>query len=383
MIDNEKEDDGSLRDTLVAAFKENTDGDTATSSAEQNGATDAPKQAEQSAVQSREGGEKPNTPATTEAPKADKPIDPPARWTKEEKEQFAALDPSIQKILLGRNKGLEADYTRKMGEIAQERQRFHQLEQVLGPRRDTWQRQGMNDAQFINSVMSYWDLAQRDPMSFIDTFARERGIDLAAAYTPTAEQIAAYFGGQTQAGGDPNGYAQANNLPPAVMQQLNAMQQQQEQLRNVVMQQHQTLTQREQAERQAMNNAATSEIQQFMNAADENGSPLYPFFQDVRTDMVKLMQSGFAQTLHEAYEKAVHIRPDVRSKLEENREITRRRAEEQRRQEEAAKARRAGASVSSSSSTFTPSSTTPDDDGASIRSIIASQFAAARVGGRV
>lgn len=383
MIDEveEKEDEGSLRETIVAAFKGDDTDDTATPSAERTGSdNDVPKE-----TASEDVGDKTPKAADPTQPKAEqeaKPIDPPARWTKEEKEEFAALDPKVQKLLLGRNKGLEADYTRKMGEIAQERQRFHQLEQVLSPRRETWQRQGMNDAQFINSVMSYWDLAQRDPMAFIDQFSRERGIDLAALYTPTAEQLAQYFG-HAQAEGGPDGRSQ-ESLPPAVANQLRQLAQEQEQLRNVVLQQHQTLAQRQQQEHQAIQKAATDEVSQFSGETDEHGNPLRPFFQDVRQDMIKLMQAGIAGTLQDAYDRAVYMRPDVRSKIEENREIARRREEQRRRQEEAAKAKRAGSSISSSSSSYSPSPSGDDDESnLSLRQIIEKQFNKARVGDRI
>lgn len=376
-VDTKEDDGGSIRETLEAAFAENTaTNDTATEGTEPKGTSkEIPKQAATSNAEIPKSGD-------DKSSDANKPIEPPARWTKEQKEEFAALDPQIQKILLSRNKGLEGDYTRKMGEIAQERQRYHRMESVLAPRRETWARQGMDDAQFINSLFSYWDLAQRDAGAFIDQFARERGIDLAAMYAPSPEQLAQYFGGQ-QYNGDPD--AQQPAVHPAVLAQLQSLAQQQQQLQSVIAGQQQTLAQRQQAESTAMVNAAKSEMQQFAEAKNEHGEPLYPFFEDVRKDMAKLMQSGFADTLQDAYDRAVRIRPDVYKQIEESREITRRREDESRRQEEAAKARRAGASVSSSLSS-TPSRAAgndDDDDGLSIRELIEKQFKAANVGARI
>jgi hypothetical protein len=232
----------------------------------------------------------------------------------------------------------------------------------------------------LQSVMGYWDLAQADPMQFISQFAQERGIDLAALYAPTAEEIAAYFADGTGEYGDPN--AAGGAVHPAVRAQLDALKQQQDMLYQSVSQQHQYVAYQQQQQQQALQYEAQSEIQQFAHATDENGSPLHPFLEDVREDMVNLMRTGMAQTLSDAYEKAVYMRADVRSRLDESREIMRRRAEEQRRREEAAKAKRAGFSVSSSSSTYSPSSSDDDED-TSIRGLITKQFEKARVGSRL
>lgn len=368
----------TLRDDLVAAFKETTGENPDTSGAEpKGGGNDTPnKQSEPSLSKSPESGTE-----TPQAPADDKPLEPPARWSKEEKEEFAGLDPRVQKLLLTRNKGLEGDYTRKMQEIAQERSRYTSLEQVLGPRRDTWQRQGLNDAQFLNNVISYWDLAQRDPLDFINTFARERGIDLASHYMPTAEEIAKVF--QSNAGqyGDPNSPQAA--LPPQLMQKIDALSNDNMALKEYVMNQYNLEQQRQQQTYTSYRTEAASEIARFESEHDEHGSPLRPFFNDVRQDMVALMQAGIANTLQEAYDKSVYMRADVRGKLEESREVTRRRSEEQRRQEEASRARRAGSSVSSSPSTYSPEASDGDDDDGSIRSIISKQFEKAKIGARI
>jgi hypothetical protein len=55
--------------------------------------------------------------------------------------------------------------------------------------------------------------------------------------------------------------------------------------------------------------AVQSEIEKF--ASD----PKNEFFQAVKDDMAQLLQTGIVQNLHDAYEKAVWARPDIRKTL--------------------------------------------------------------------
>jgi hypothetical protein len=334
---------------------------------------EAPQRAEPSAAVKPEYGKAPDAKA---APAATKPIEPPARWTKEEKETFATLDPNIQKVLLNRNKGLEADYTRKMTEIAQERQRYNGLEQTLSSRRQEMARYGVDDVGAINTLFSYWDRANADPASFIMEFCQARGIDLAQYFAPTPEQIAKAYG----VGGPdaPNG-----EIHPAIRAQMESIAKQQQQLQQAVQSQQQYVQQQQMDTHRSYVSAAANEMNAFATAADEHGQPLYPFFADVRKEMAVIMQNGFANTLHEAYEIATRVRGDVFSKIEENREIMRRRSEDQRRQEEAARARRAGASVSASSSGYSPQVSGDEEEGLSLRQTIERQFERARASARI
>ena len=151
-LDSEEKGSGSIRDELMAAFSaaegktESTQGAepvAAKSSTEDSKAESEPKVAAKSVAGTEE------KPATTDkaapadkvtAPAekvvtADKPIDPPARWTKTQKEWFSKLTPDFQRQLVEKDKEIQADYTRKTQEIAQERMRYNAVEQILAPRR--------------------------------------------------------------------------------------------------------------------------------------------------------------------------------------------------------------------------------------------------------
>ena len=369
-LNDEREEEESLRDTISNAFRSGKS-DGADAPVEDAPVEDAP--VEDAPVAKEEGA-----PAKSEgdAEPADKAIAPPARWTKEEKEEFAALDPNVQRILMGRNKGLEADYTRKMTEISQERQRYNGIEQTLAPRRAVWQREGMNDTQALESIMSYWDLAQRDPAQFIDVFAQERGIDLASYYSPTPEQIMQMI---SESSGEED---QGQAIHPAVRSQMEALSRQTNSLQGEVSNYRNYMADQQHQQVVARTEAARNELHSFSSASDENGQSLYPFFEEVRKDMSRLMQSGMAGDLKTAYDMATRVNPSTWSKLQESQEISRRRAEQAKREEEAVRARRAGSSVSTGSSPAA-ARIEPDDDGMSLRDLIKSQFSQARSAGRV
>ena len=57
------------------------------------------------------------------------------------------------------------------------------------------------------------------------------------------------------------------------------------------------------------------DIRRFEQEKDPQGKPLRPFFEQVRDQMAGLLQHGMAQSLQEAYDQAVWMKPDVRDKM--------------------------------------------------------------------
>lgn len=94
---------------------------------------------------------------------------------------------------------------------------------------------------------------------------------------------------------------QVVNTPP-VDPNVQYLQQQTMQMQQQLQQFHQQQEMREQAGYQ-------SEIQKF--AAD----PAHPHFEAVKEDMARLLQTGSAQDLNDAYDKAVWMRADIRQSL--------------------------------------------------------------------
>jgi hypothetical protein len=96
----------------------------------------------------------------------------------------------------------------------------------------------------------------------------------------------------------------------------------------------------------------TLRTQEEQRMASEVGTffqdPQYPFAENVRSDMSLLIKGGGADTLQDAYEKAVWANPETRSLLikQQREEEEARRAAEAR--EAASRARQAGKSISGS-----------------------------------
>lgn len=367
--------EGSVREALVEAFKGSTKADESSSPAE-SAPADKPKAEAQSAQEPEAKTEvKPAASAQAKDDKsADdgaKPLEAPARWTKTQKEWFAGLDRANQEKLLELNKELQGGYTKKSMEAAQLQQRLASIDGLLAPRRQQWAQNGWDDARALNMLFAYWDLAQRDPMAFIHNFAQERGMDMATLFAPQQRSAQPAASG---ADGTP-----PSALPPEVVQQMEELRRQNQALFQHVNQLTGVVDKRAQAERAQLVEELSAELRAFQEAADASGSPLHPFFPEVRADMAQLMQIGKAKTLQEAYELAIRINPDAYAKVEESREIERRRADEHRRAEEAERAKRAGAMVSSTSTDYSSPPSGSDDD-LSIRGLLKRGFEQARGG---
>lgn len=325
-------------------------------------------------------------------------IDPPAKWSKKDKEdwaklqELAALDPklganimSVQRILAGRNKAVEQDYTRKTMELALERGKYQQLEQVIAPQRQKWQAAGLDDARAIAQVLAYSEMADKNFPQFIEHVARERGFDLAQHVLSTRPHLRAASGAQPNVAQD--GTAPSNHaaVSPAVAAELEALKREVVNLRQFAGQTHQWRQQTEQSRTAEVTVQASQEMQAFQNAADAQGQPLHPHFNDVREDMALLLRSGGAQTLPQAYEKAVRMNDSVWTRIQESEEVkrnaaaaTQRAADERRRAEEAERARKAGSSIGGSSVDYTPSA---NGQPLSLREELAAQFQRARQDG--
>ena len=66
-------------------------------------------------------------------------------------------------------------------------------------------------------------------------------------------------------------------------------------------------------------NAALFDVERFVNAADEAGNLKHPFYQNVKDEMKRILKSGAANDLQEAYAKAVWATPETRDKMIEDR----------------------------------------------------------------
>lgn len=362
----------SVREDLVAAFEAQEVSETETDTAPEPVADQKEEPAQDKSAEAPKAEETkeaaPKNQAVEEEP--DGKLEAPERWTKEQKEEFEALDPGIQRILLARNKGLEGSYTKQMQQIAQERQRYHGIEQVLAPHRQSWNGTGWDDATALNNIMGYWQHAQQDPMGFIAQFAEARGLDLASHFAPSTDEILAYLNQQDGAGEG----TQPSPVHPDVARQMQTLQSETQQLRQQLAQQQGYQSQQQQ-QRMAQERAEAARLlEEFQSATDESGNAKYEFLEDLRMDMSQLLGNGMAQDLQEAYDKALWMRPDIREKRVESMQMQQRREMERQLREEGEKARVASSSVVGSTSTPVPID--EDDGDGSVRSILERQWRA-------
>lgn len=371
--DDKPADAGSVRDELLAAFDVLEKGDAGvTEPAAPTTTTEKPDATPARPAQNRdEGGRfapghaetkdaaKPAVPAPTAAqPAVDpaakpsasdaqntdtRPLDPPARWTKEEKEAFAKLPPEAQTILANRNKALEGSYTKAMQEIAGERQKFAGIEEVVAPFREQWKRIGLDEKTAIKQVLETYNYAYTSPVEFIKWFANQRGIKIGERSADP---------GTPPAAGQPAPAAQSSTLPPEVQAEIKALRDEITNLRGGLGQTQQTLQQRQEAEQRAVWDQAARELQEFERAVDSHGQPKYPFYDEVKVDMSRLItiasQNNEDLSLSDAYDRAIYARPDIRQKLLDSREINIRREYDANAEAAARKARNASSSVTPS-----------------------------------
>jgi hypothetical protein len=126
----------------------------------------------------------------------------------------------------------------------------------------------------------------RDMVGGVAQIAQNQGIHPVAL----ANQILARYGAATSEGqtGTDQGYQRPNVDLAPITQELNAL--------KSYVQQQQTAT-------------VQTEIQRF--ASD----PKHTFFENVKADMGRLMNSGYAESMDDAYEKACWANPEIRSLL--------------------------------------------------------------------
>lgn len=223
------------------------------------------------------------------------PIDPPANWPQQEQEFFKELPPALQHAYLDRARHMMADYTRKTQEVARVRQGYAELERTISPHVQKWALNGMGPSQAIQQLIALSDFATERPQEFLQYFANLRGVDLNALANQKA-QADEYI--------DPQVHALRQQLS-GVQAQLNQTVQQQQAAQQAAQRQQYVQTY------QAVDNG----IENFASQTDQNGKPLYPYFNELEEDMALEISSGRAQNLHEAYERAKWSNPYTRSKL--------------------------------------------------------------------
>lgn len=210
----------------------------------------------------------------------------PQSWKAEMKERFNALDPSVQDEILRR----ESDYNKGIQKYAESAK----YAESIKPAMEKWQpylsQLDVPPAQaFDVLIQAEYNLRHGSPDQKMQAFMK-----LANDYGVDVGQIAAASQGQHEVQRDPN-----------IDQAFKRVQMLENYIRNQQFEKKQELEQNQQKEQSELH----SQIEKF------SSDPKHPHFEQVREDMAKLLQAGYAETLDEAYEKAIWARQDIRSTL--------------------------------------------------------------------
>lgn len=273
----ELQEQTSLEDALAASYDKIVASETTeepTQEIKEIPAEDAPEEASETAENPTETDAE-NTPE-------EEPVEAPASWTAEAKERFAQLPRETQEYIAEREAQREKAINQSKAELAEMRKSVSGIENVTNKHGQYLQSLGMSPDQAFDTLLTAeYTLRHGSPqqkMQMIQQLSRDYNIPLQLE------------------GQDGNDYV------AHLSQELNSVK---SELSNLKSGQEEWRTQQ-----------GLQIIESFQNEKDEAGNPLHPFYADVETTMLGLIQSGLAKGLPDAYEKAIKIVPEVSQKLQ-------------------------------------------------------------------
>ena len=199
----------------------------------------------------------------------------PKSWAKETHEQWSKLDPRVQDQIEKR----EQDFHAGLEQYKEYNTFGKQMREVFTPYKALLESQGVDEAKaaqyLLNAHYRLINLPAEQKLSYLDSIARNYGINL---------------GLQQQAPVDPR-YQQ---LESTVQQLTSAM------------------TQQYQRQYQEKYTQTSNDVGAFVDAKDEKGNKIHPYFDEVADDILPFLNAG--HSLNDAYDKAVWANPVTRAK---------------------------------------------------------------------
>ena len=206
----------------------------------------------------------------SEAEEPERVFQAPEHWSSETKEQFAALDPEAQEILLTRDKEFQKGYQERVQGITD-------IQQALEPWKQTIAQLGISEGQAIRSLFATYNKLLSNPLTGIQELAQNFGV-LDQLTAPDTDD---------------------DFVDPEIKALRNQVQELGGQLKDFSNQQQQaTVTQGQQM------------LNEFKSAVDASGKPAHPFFEEAMGTIIPLIQEG--KTLDEAYNEAKWTVPAYR-----------------------------------------------------------------------
>lgn len=222
---------------------------------------------------------KPDVPAEVEAPKPEddgKPaLRPPPGWSPSAKVAFDKLPPEVQQAVANREEEVNKGFAKF--------QEYKPIDRFM----EMAKHSGTTLDKALENYVGIENDLRRDFIGGISRICQNQGISPVAL----ANQILARNGAapsEVQPGEQPEARQQAPGVDPAIMQKISALE---------------TYIQKQQE------SGVQTEIQRF--ASD----PKHTFFENVKADMGKLISSGQAEDLEDAYDKACWANKEIRALL--------------------------------------------------------------------
>ena len=274
-----------------------------------------------------------------------KPVGPPSGWSKEAQAVWDQLPPAVRADAVRR----EAEVAKGFDEYRSKTAQLSEISQALEPLKPILQQSGIQtEAQAVKRLLE-WEGSFRNPqtrMAAFQNLAQQYGVDLS-----TLVQNPSHAPSSVQDIPEP--------LRPVV-----------DQFGNVVNDL----------------NSVKQEIQNLRNERVENDLRSFakdkPHFDKVRGIMGQLMQSGLANDLGEAYQKATTLHPEVSAQIKADEDAKHAAEQEKIRAEKAKTARLAAVSPSGRSPNGAPAASAQSGKAKSTRESILAAIKEAREGQR-
>lgn len=296
-----------LDEELKAAWEaaEDVDESTEETSEEEEAATPPEEEAGGESDEEPEEGESEEQEDDSEGEEesAQPTVQPPEDWPEEWREKLETLESDdARQLLIDQYKKFQADYTRKTQDVAEVKKALEPISEELSLR-------GMSEGQYVRQLTAMDRYLTQNPVDGLQKIMQHYGV--------SPEHLA--------------GSGEDDDLSDPEVSQLKSKIQELEG----------KLQQRDQQQEQASQQQIQQQVQEFANERDEQGNLKRPHFEQLKTAMGGLLQSGHATTLEDAYEQAKWADPQVREQL--LKEQTRQASEntEKQRKKKAQKAKKA------------------------------------------
>lgn len=281
----EPADEISLTDTLTELW------DKAESEAPRDGSgkfTSSEPPAEEAAEPEGESTDSAPEEETTQEQGEAPAIEAPSHWSEADKALFEKAPDELKSWMLDRHKAMEADYTRKTQEVAEDRKVAQEFKQTIQPYEAIMRSEGATPIQAVTELLNMAYVLRvgtpQQKLQLITNTARQFGVDLSQS---TAEpeyrdpQIAALE-------------ADVDGLKTKLTsQEMKAAQERAVQIQ--------------------------TQVESFKSETTPEGSPKYPHFEKLRGTMGDLIrisgQKGQALSIAEAYEQAAWADKDIRQEI--------------------------------------------------------------------